>query len=328
MADDEDDDGGEGFEAFDPLLADRGIDNPWETATDDPDRRIFVPDLGFLSELLSIPVAAGDAKRQRTGRFAKAFDAWIAWELRRAGFPEGAVWPRARQPRVLPGDLAPVEEQLETALDVLRRYETALKAAGEGTYLKPTNFRHAVKKLDGMLPGSGTAKILGRFYVKQVDVVVSAWQRGPDVLISTKSMLSSYLKNKNNRYEEAVGEATNLRDRYPMAAMGFAFLTRSNIYDETGAFAFIRDLLVRLRKPDGPFDATMLLMGTWDDDDPEEQLEVEAPAEALSARRFFEDLIRAVTTNTPVTVHGDVRLRRDGEPIGGLPSDDEDDVGA
>ncbi len=29
-----------------------------------------------------------------------------------------------------------------------------------------------------------------------------------------------------------VGEITNLRDRHPMAAMGFAFLVRSNIYEE------------------------------------------------------------------------------------------------
>jgi len=81
--------------------------------------------------------------------------------------------------------------------------------------------------------------------VKQVDVVVSTWQRGPEVLISGKTQFSSYQKNKNNRYEEAVGEATNLRDRHPMAACGYAFLVRTNVFEERGALSF----------PTGPADS-------------------------------------------------------------------------
>lgn len=321
----EEKDSSEGFEAYDEMLMAKGAGNPWVTTTDG--RRVYLPDLDLLREMVAIPVLAGHARKQASGRVAKAFDAWIAHELRRAGFPHGAVWPRARQPRVLPAELAEFEEQLQKVLSLLAAYETKLKASGEGTYLRPVAFRHAVKRLGGMLPGTGSAKILGRFYVKQVDVAVSAWQRGPDVLISTKTAFSSYLNNIPNRYEEAVGEATNLRDRHPMAAMGFAFLVRTNIYEERGAYAYLRDLLVRLRKPDGPFDATMLLAATWEDDN-EEVTDVEDPAADLMADRFFEDLIRTVTTNTPVAIHPDVRLRRDGEPTGGLPDDNAlpDDV--
>jgi hypothetical protein len=323
-ATDDDDDASEGFEAYDELLAARGLDNPWKSPDGEDGRRIYLPDLDLLRDMLAIPVGTGHARKQTSGRVAKAFDAWIAHELRRAGFPEGAVWPRARQPRVLPAELAEFEKQLDKTISLLTTYEATLKASGEGTYLKPTPFRHAVKKLSRMLPGTGAAKILGRFYVKQVDVVVSSWQRGPDVLVSTKTAFSSYLNNIPNRYEEAVGEASNLRDRHPMSAMGFAFLVRTNIYEERGAYAYLRDLLVRLRKPDGPFDATMLLAATWDED--EIVTDVEGGSEELTPARFFDDLVRAVTTNTPVTVHTDVRLRRDGEPAGGLPTaEDEDD---
>ncbi len=178
-------------------------------------------------------------------------------------------------------------------------------------------------RLPRLLPGFADANVLGRFYVKQVDVLVSAWQRGPDVLVSTKTMLSSYLKNKNNRYEEAVGEATNLRDRYPMASMGYAYLVRSSVYKEGGAYAFIRDLLVRLRKPDGLFDATMLLVAEWDDET-RTLTSVEDPADELSTPRFFADLLNAVMDNTPVEVHKSVRLKKMGqEPPGGLPPAEE-----
>src|SRR4051812_31469805 len=108
-----------------------------------------------------------------------------------------------------------------------------------------------------------------------------------------------------------------------MAGMGYAYLVRASVYEEGGAYAFIRDLLVRLRKPDGLFDATMLLVGDWDD----ETLtlnSVEDPADELSAGRFFADLLNAVMDNTPVEMHKAVRLKKLGEPPpGGLPPTDE-----
>lgn len=236
--------------------------------------------MDLARKLLAVPISQGSATKQQSGRVAKALDAWIAHELRRAGFPEDAVWPRAKEPRVLPADVAPIESAVVLALERIDALETrlvrevarALKK-GKTTVTMPslTNLRSAVANVlqtgkGKPLPGSSNAQILGRFYVKQVDVVVSSWQHGPDVLVSTKTQFSSYSNNKNNRYEEAVGEAKNLRDRHPMAAMGFVFLVRTNVYDEQGAFAYLRDLLVRLRKPDGDFDATMLLAADWDDE--------------------------------------------------------------
>ena len=111
-------------------------------------------------------------------------------------------------------------------------------------------------------------------------------------MVSGKTEFSSYRNNKNNRYEEAIGEAHNLRDRYPLAAMGFAYLVRSTVLED-GAYELLRDLLARLRRPDGPFDATVLLVAEWDD----ETLSlssVEDPALSLALPRFFEDLLNAV----------------------------------
>jgi hypothetical protein len=293
------------FTAFEPLLDAADVEpSPWQGDT-------YVPDADLLRELLAIPIQAGHA--QRSGRVAKALDAWIAHELRRAGFLAGAVSPRLRQPRMMPGDAAAVEEEIQALVALVEAEEAA------GRKIQPRKLRAGVMRLSSKLPGSADANVLGRFYVKQVDVLVSAWQRGPDVMVSTKSMLSSYLKNKNNRYEEAVGEATNLRDRYPMASMGYAYLVRSNVYDEGGAYQFIRDLLLRLRKPDGIFDATMLLVADWDQATRTLNT-VEDPADELSASRFFADLLNAVMENTPVEQHKGVRLKKmGGEPPGGLP---------
>lgn len=134
--------------------------------------------------------------------------------------------------------------------------------------------------------------------------------------------LDAWVAHELRRALRKAGEATNLRDRYPMAAMGYVFLVRDNVFEER-AFELLRDLLVRLRKPDGPFDATMLLVATWDD---ELQLRwVEDPAEKLKMPDFFCDILNAVMTNTPVDIHQELRRRRLGEePQGGFPpSEDE-----
>ena len=160
---------------------------------------------------------------------------------------------------------------------------------------------------------------------------MSTWQRGPDVLVSTKTQFSSYLNNKNNRYEEAVGEATNLRDRYPMAAMGFAFLVRVNVFDERARSRICgtssracgsRTARSTRRCCSSPTGTTTLNLSasrpgarSSPSDDPEPM---------LSAPRFFRDLLDAVMDNTPVDIHTELRLRKQGEPEGGMPPEDED----
>ena len=104
--------------------------------------------------------------------------------------------------------------------------------------------------------------------------------------------------------------------------MGFAYLVRSNVF-EGGAFELLRDLLVRLRRPDGPFDATVLLVAEWDEKT-RRLISVEDPAPALALPRFFEDLLNALMAYTPVDVYQCVRARKLGEPPGGFPPSEDD----
>lgn len=303
---------------IDHVLRDAIAPSPWRESINSGDgaAREYVPDYRTLHALLAVPIGRGHAQNQQSGRVAKSLDAYIAYELRRAGFPTTDVFPRARQPRVLPPEVAPLEQAIDELMRALADHE-----ATSGR-LRPAALRGAIVRACKALPGLSETNVLGRFYKKQVDVMVlSDWLRGPDVLVSGKTMFSSYLNNKNNRYEEAIGEAHNLRDRYPLAAMGFAYLVRSNVYDG-GAFELLRDLLARLRRPDGPFDATVLLVADWDD----ATLElgsVRDPAPALALPRFFEDLLNAVMTNTPVDVHQGIRARKSGTPAGGFPPADD-----
>jgi len=283
----------------------------------DDDAREYVPDYKTLGELLAIPIAQGHAQRQQSGRVAKSLDAYIAYELRRAGFRETDVFPRARQPRVLTPELAPVEEAIDDLLRALADHE-----AETGRRLRPASLRSAITRLCRAMPKLSETDVLGRFYKKQVDaVVLSDWLRGPDVLVSGKTMFSSYLNNKNNRYEEAIGEAHNLRDRYPLTAMGFVYLVRSNVF-EGGAFELLRDLLVRLRRPDGPFDATAMLVAEWENSTLR-LVSVKDPAPLLTLPRFFEDLLDAVMRDTPVDVHQGIRICKLGVPPGGFPPEDD-----
>lgn len=318
---------------LDPILAAAGDTSrsPWENGR-------YVPDMDLVRRLLSVPIAQGMADEQQTGRTARALDAWIAHELRRAGFPADAVWPRARRPRVLPPELASAELRVEQALQRLDEFEERLnkyaaEVARRGmTRAAPSlrRVRPAIRRVGENL-GSSQTNVLGQHYTKQVDVLISSWQRGPDLMVSGKTQFSSYLNNKNNRYEEAIGEMTNLRARYPLASMGFAFVVRSNVFAEEGAFYFLRNQLARLRKPDGVFDATMLLVADWGSDlvlkavdDPVlAQAPSDDPEPILCAPRFFRDLIDAVLGNTPADLHTEVRLRRQGEPLGGMPPEDD-----
>lgn len=295
--------------------------SPWCRRADTPEREIlsYRPDYATLQALLAVPIEGGHAKKQQSGRVAKSLDAYVAHELRRAGFEAMAVFPRTRWPRVLPPQFAKTEIAIDRMLLELEQLEAQ---AGR---LKAPALRRAILQVGLAMPGGAETNVLGRFYKKQVDAMVLAdWLRGPDVLVSGKTQFSSYLNNKNNRYEEAIGEAQNLRDRYPLAAMGFAYVVRSNV-SEGGAFELLRDLLVRLRKPDGPFDATVLLVAEWDAKT-FKVASVEDPAPTLALPRFFEDLINTVIRNTPVDVHQEVRSRKLGEPDGGFPPSGDGDL--
>ena len=233
--------------------------NPWVRK---PDGQLhFEPDYETLGRLLGVPLylKAGT----QSGVPALALDVWVSYELRRAGFDSDQVWPRPVNPRILP---APVAALLKWLPKVTR---TAL----EDRIAKKTS-----------IPGvtSSSASILGKNYVKQVDVIITDWVTGPELLISTKRMDSSYGKNAPNRIEESYGDAKNLRLRHPLAALGFVFGLRSDILKkEAAVFDWLCDLLGKLGREDDAYHSTCLILMEYGDEVAIDNAGEETPARGV-----------------------------------------------
>ena len=229
----------DGWSLFDRVVAAAPLRavSPWEVHGHDV---AFQPDFDTLELLLRVPWMLGSAST--SGLPALALDVWMAYELRRAGFEPDAVWPRADVPRVLPGPIASLLKNLSDP-DAARLRE--LLATG--------------KTFGGTVGAS--AKVLGKNYMKQVDVVISDWDTGPELLVSTKRMDDSYGNNAPNRMEESYGDAKNLRSRHPRAALGFVFSLNANAFRDAPRVAdWILDLLAKLGREDDAYDAVALVV--------------------------------------------------------------------
>lgn len=275
------------FDSFEEAIRAGLADNPWQL---DPatGNVTYLPDHALLEALIGIPV--GEVRGSESGRLAKAIDAWVAHELRRCGFPPDEVWPRLTKPRVLPRELGlflsklPRRMQQDAYDQVLRNKQAA-----------PSD-----------------AKVLGRAYVKQVDVLVAQWSRGPELLVSTKSMVSSFRNNLPNRFEESYGDAKNLRGRYPLASMGFLFVLRSTILEERGTFERATDMLRKLREEHDVYDATCVVLAEWNDAPfAGVTLRQDAVPADLQTDAFIAALVERVLQRTPVDMHVEVRERRE-----------------
>lgn len=232
---------------FDRIVADAAPDgihsNPWR-CTEAGDLE-YMPDHGTLRRLLGVPLRL--RAPTTTGVPALALDVWLSYELRRAGFDPDAVWPRPTAPRVLP---APIVSLLQGVSGKER--ETLWKRLRSKT--PPTGV------------AASNAVILGKNYLKQVDVGMSGWATGPELLISTKRMDSSFGKNAANRVEESYGDAKNLRLRHPLAALGFVYGLRSTIFGESPDTAeWLIDLLQKLGREDDAYHAVALIVIDYDD---------------------------------------------------------------
>lgn len=214
------------------------VTNPW--VKDGAGRRCFEPDYATLTSLLGVPLWLG--ANTQSGVPALALDVWLSYELRRAGFDADQTWPRPKHPRILPAPIAKL-------LDELPKGESeSLRARIE----RPGAIRNVT---------SSSATILGKNYLKQVDVIITDWATGPELLISTKRMDSSYGKNAPNRIEESYGDAKNLRLRHPLAALGFVFGLRSDIlHKEPSTAEWLFDLLAKLGQEDDAYHATGLVL--------------------------------------------------------------------
>lgn len=229
--------------------------NPWIV---EPEGQLrFEPDYGTLELLLGVPLHL--KAPTQSGVPALALDVWLSYELRRAGFRSDQVWPKPTNPRVLP---APVAAFLNSLSGKLR--DQVIKAVENKT----------------SIPGvtSSSAAILGKNYLKQVDVIITDGLTGPELLVSTKRMDSSYGKNAPNRVEESYGDAKNLRLRHPLAALGFVFGLRSDILiKESRTAEWIFDLLIKLGREDDAYHATCLVLMDYADDVVLPDAEMEPP---------------------------------------------------
>jgi hypothetical protein len=279
------------FDTFEASIrASDATENPWKL---DQRGRRYVPDYALLQTLLAIPLQAGSGSE--SGRFANAIDAWVANELRRAGFPPNEVWPRLTKPRVLPREVGLFVEGL------------------------PKNLRDQVEAqlLKNARVAPRDANVLGRAYSKQVDVVIAQWARGPELMISTKSMVSSFGNNLKNRFEESYGDAKNLRARFPLAAIGFLFVFRSTILDVPARFEKAVDMMRKLRAETDVYDTTCLVLAEWATpgagSGPPGAVAVrhDQIPDDLKADRFLTEMIEAVLERTPIESHVAVRERYD-----------------
>jgi hypothetical protein len=306
--------------------------NPWTVGAGGKLR--FDPDYPTLERLLGVPLhlKAGT----QSGVPALALDVWLSYELRRAGFHPDQVWPRPANPRILPAPVAAL----------VRSLPAAMRSGIEDRITKNTSITGVT---------SSAAAILGKNYLKQVDVIITDWATGPELLVSTKRMDSSYGKNAPNRVEESYGDAKNLRLRHPLAALGFVFGLRSDILSKEPKTAeWLFDLLVKLGREDDAYHATCLILMDYSDDpipdtgdgdvdgilepgpepDDDEVLEPadEALAEvikrlpkvtiladqtpaALLPGRFLAAMVERVLDATPVNMHVEARKRRKGALI-------------
>jgi hypothetical protein len=264
-------------------------DSPWVDGK-------YQPDYETLSRLLGVPLNLN--ADTTSGVPALALDVWVAYELRRAGFDEDGVWPRPLHPRIMPGPIS------------------ALRAGWGKKDIAALSTR-----LDRRTPLKGvvatSANILGKNYLKQVDVVMSAWDTGPEILISTKRMDSSFGKNAANRVEESYGDAKNLRSRHPLAALGFVYALRSTILQEEPDKAdWLIDLLQKLGREDDAYDAVTLLMIEYEGSAPPDSDGGHADEDALAA---------AGVTPAEDDYAGDAE---DLEPEEPLPFDEEEHIAA
>lgn len=212
--------------------------NPW--AKNENGDLLYEADYDTLKRLLGVPLYL--KAPTTTGVPALALDVWLSYELRRAGFDPDAAWPRATAPRILPGPIVSLLAKV-----TVKEREALWKRLRAKT--PPTG------------AAASSANILGKNYLKQVDVVMSNWAAGPELLISTKRMDSSFGKNAANRVEESYGDAKNLRLRHPLAALGFVYGLRSTIFDEAPDKAeWLIDLLQKLGREDDAYHAVSLIV--------------------------------------------------------------------
>lgn len=285
----------------------------------------FIPDLQLLGRVLAL----ADPKDVRGGSVASALDLWAAATLRSAGIHN--VVPRAVEPFFISkgssdalSEFSAVDTELHSLLSSI---ETVAGSNG-ATHVRQLAQKHrrlvsALKRVRAELE-RGTTAVLGESRRKQVDVFVADWDRGLELLISTKSFAlaadpKEVVKNLPNRWEEFDGDLKNLRGRFPLAAIGALTIVPAVVLDGTLP-AFV-DMMTKLTAPGRPWvngydRAAIIVVEPWDANSVEsvrilnDTLDPDMLPQELRPESFFDALLAKLLERAPIAEHERARLDR------------------
>lgn len=156
---------------------------------------------------------------------------------------------------------------------------------------------------------SSSVSVMGAAYSKQVDVGMATWPSGPELLVSTKTMGSSFGKNMANRFEEAYGDAKNLKSRNPFAATGFAFLVHADILNERSSYLKALAMLEKLQAEQDVYDAVCLIVADWSSEGAVLMHDEPSIPASLSAERFFTELVHIVLMHAATDAYPEARAQ-------------------
>jgi len=275
----------------------------------------FQPDLDLLGRVLAMTNPAD----VRGGSVATGLDMWAAATLRQAGL-EGVI-PAAGTPFSVSAGSGEALGQLEALQAALRRVREALADPGVSTAARRAAnaaLRPAESRLKRVRTGLARARIsvLGESRRKQVDVFLAEWDRGLELLISTKTFAlasnpAEAMKNLPNRWEEFDGDLKNLRGRFPLAVIGaLVVVPAATIRGTLPAFV---DMMVKLTAPGRPwvnaYDAAAIVIADWDEAGGDmvpilnAHLSPDELPDELQPAQFFDSLLRRLFQRAPFSEH-------------------------
>lgn len=144
----------------------------------------------------------------------------------------------------------------------------------------------------------------GAYHAKEVDVSAALDETGPLVVISVKAPVSSVAKNAVNRYEEAIGDATNLHTRFPMLVFGFLMVLPKvpELYDPvsgpTSALTRLEGLIAatsnrrNITDPSGAYEAAAVAVIDYDTDPPNLLADAPGPTSGLRIDDFLDRIMK------------------------------------
>lgn len=129
----------------------------------------------------------------------------------------------------------------ETLASMKAIYNNDPVAAVRGQHFIKTLHGHIAHELGTRLSKSAKqlgvqvqeeSKVFGSHKTKDVDIAIIHPTSGPLVLVGVRSQMSSVGKNVLTYYQDIVGEAVSLQDRFPMTLHAYAYLHPLTYTDE------------------------------------------------------------------------------------------------